>query len=83
MWYDDVTTFAREGIMRAIGHFCIFVGFFLVFALLLGLLLLGASILPSGLAFVMILPAGPGLYCVYAWCYRRLQQGRPRRFGVR
>ncbi|MEZ4387859.1 MAG: hypothetical protein R3D98_09830 [Candidatus Krumholzibacteriia bacterium] len=68
--------------MRAIGHFCIFVGFFLVFALVLGLLILGALAMKSTLAFLMILPAGPGLYVLYVRWYR-LMQDRLRRAGAR
>lgn len=62
--------------MRAIGHFCIFVGFFLVFAGVLALLLLGAMALESSLAFLMLLPALPGLYVLYVRGYRALL-GRP------
>jgi hypothetical protein len=62
--------------MRTIGHFFIFVGFFLVFAGVLALLLLGAMALQSSLAFLMLLPALPGLYVLYVRGYRALL-GRP------
>lgn len=56
--------------MRAIGHFIIFVGFFLLFALALGLLVLGAAALRSTLALLLVLPALPGLYLLYSRGYR-------------
>ena len=56
--------------MRATRHFCIFVAFFLLFALTLGLLMLGAAALRSTLALVMILPALPALYLLYVRGYR-------------
>jgi hypothetical protein len=59
--------------MRAIGHFLVFIGFFLVFALVLGVLIVGATALRSTLALLMILPAMPGLYLLYARGYRRIQ----------
>ena len=62
--------------MRAIGHFIIFVAFFLLFAGALGLLLLGAAALRSTMAFLAILPALPGLYLLYARGYRAVI-GRP------
>ena len=62
--------------MRATGHFCIFVAFFLLFSLTLGLLVLGAAALRSTLALVMILPALPALYLLYVRGYRAVV-GRP------
>jgi hypothetical protein len=56
--------------MRAIGHFVIFVGFFLLFTLSLALLVLGAAALQSTLALLIILPALPGLYLAYTRSYR-------------
>jgi hypothetical protein len=60
----------RRTAMRVIGHFIIFVAFFLLFALTLGLLLLGAAVLRSTLALLAILPCLPGLYLVYSRGYR-------------
>ncbi len=59
--------------MRTIGHFCIFVGFFLAFALLLGLLLLGMSWLRTPLALLLLLPALTGFYALYVRGYRALR----------
>ncbi len=56
--------------MRAIGHFIIFVAFFLLFAVTLGLLLLGAAAVRSTMALLLVLPALPGLYLLYARGYR-------------
>ena len=56
--------------MRATGHFCIFVVFFLLFAVTLGLLVLVAAELRSTLAMGMILPALPALYLLYVRGYR-------------
>jgi hypothetical protein len=66
----------KEGAMRTIGHFIIFIGFFLVFSCLLALLLLGALALESTLVLLMVLPALPGLYMLYVRSYRALL-GRP------
>ncbi|MBD3220574.1 hypothetical protein GF314_04985 [bacterium] len=68
--------------MRAIGHFLIFVAFFLVFAGTLGLLILGATVLRSTVALLLILPAMPGLYVLYTWSYRHVQ-GRLRQKSAR
>ncbi len=62
--------------MRVIGHFIIFVAFFLLFASTLGLLLLGAAALKSTVAFLVILPVLPSLYLLYSRGYRALV-GRP------
>ncbi len=56
--------------MRAVGHFLIFVAFFLVFASLLGLLILGAVTLRSMLAFLLLVPALAGLYLLYVRGFR-------------
>lgn len=56
--------------MRAIGHFCIFVGFFLAFALLLAALLLGAEALRKPQILLLILPALPGFYGLYVRGFR-------------
>lgn len=56
--------------MRALGHFCFFVGFFLVFSLMLGLLLLGVVVLRVPLATLLVLLLLPGLYAVYSRSYR-------------
>jgi len=58
--------------MRTIGHFLIFVAFFLVLALVLGLLVLSAAALQSFLVLLMILPALPGLYFLYTRSCRAL-----------
>jgi len=62
--------------MRAIGHFIIFVAFFLLFAITLGLLVLGAAAMRSTLALGAILPALPCLYLAYSRGYRAVV-GRP------
>lgn len=71
--------------MRTIGHFCIFVGFFLVLALLLGLLLLlGATVLRSPVVLLLVLPFAVGAYGLYVRGYRAVlgQPGqRLRRLG--
>ena len=56
--------------MRAIGHFCLFVGYFLVFALMVGLLLLGVAELRSPVAILNALPLLLGSYGLYARGYR-------------
>ena len=56
--------------MRAIGHFIIFVAFLLLFALSIGLMVLGAAALRSTVALLFILPALPGLYLLYTRSYR-------------
>jgi hypothetical protein len=61
--------------MRTIGHFCIFVGFFLAFASLLGLLLLAVVTVRSPLALLVIVPALFGFYGLYARGYRALLGG--------
>jgi len=58
--------------MRAIGHFLVFVGFFLVFTLCLGFLIFSAAMLRSGLVLLMVVPALPGLYLLYSRGYRSL-----------
>ena len=58
--------------MRAVGHFLIFVAFFLVFAALLGLLILGAATLRSSLVLLILVPALSGLYLLYARGFRQL-----------
>jgi hypothetical protein len=58
--------------MRAIGHFIIFVAFFLLFAVILGLLMLGAAALKSTYPLVAVLLVLPGIYLLYARSYRAL-----------
>ncbi len=65
--------------MRTIGSFGIFLGFFLVFALLVGLLVAGALALRSSLALLMLLPALPGLYVLYVRTYRVVVRPRTSR----
>jgi len=65
--------------MRMIGHFSIFLGFFLVFAIVVGLLVAGALALRSHLVLLMLLPALPGVYALYSRTYRALVHHRPRR----
>jgi hypothetical protein len=60
--------------MRAIGHFIIFISFFLVFAVLLAALVLGAAALRSTTAMLLLLPALPGLYLIYSRGYRAIIQ---------
>ena len=57
--------------MRAIGHFLMFVGFFLTLALVLALIIIGAVTFRSWLVLLMILPAGPAMYAAYCWSYRQ------------
>jgi len=57
--------------MRAIGHFLIFVGFFLMLALVLALIILSAATFRSWFLLLLVLPAGPLLYRIYAWGYRQ------------
>lgn len=61
----------REDIMRAIGHFCLFVGFFLVLSGVVALALLGASLVRTPLVLLTLIPASAGLYRLYSWCCRR------------
>jgi len=63
--------------MRAVGHFACFFGFFLGFALVLGLLVAGAVALESTLVLLMILPALPGFYVLYVRGYRAVVQRAP------
>ncbi|HOX25591.1 MAG TPA: hypothetical protein PLL30_11530 [Candidatus Krumholzibacteria bacterium] len=70
--------------MRAIGHLLLFLGFFLVFAVALGVLLVGAAVLQSSLVLLMTLPALLGLSVLYVRGYRTVvqrsgSQARPQR----
>ncbi len=65
--------------MRTIGSFGIFLGFFVIFAGLVGLLVAGALALRSSLALLMLLPALPGLYVLYVKAYRLLVRPRTSR----
>ncbi len=65
--------------MRILGHLGIFLFFFLLVALTVGLLLAGALVLRSGLAMLMLLPALPGLWLLYGRVHRALVRPRPRR----
>jgi hypothetical protein len=58
--------------MRALGHFSIFLGFFVLLAIVLGLLVAGAVLLRSTLVLLMLLPVLPGLWMLYTRSYRAL-----------
>ncbi|MDD5720044.1 MAG: hypothetical protein PHQ53_10205 [Candidatus Krumholzibacteria bacterium] len=68
--------------MRAIGHFFIFIGFFLVFASLLAMLLVGAMALRSTLALLMVLPVLFGIYLLYHRGYWAARQRATSRRSV-
>jgi hypothetical protein len=65
--------------MRILGHLGIFLLFFLLVALTVGLLLASALVLRSGLAMLMLVPALPGLWLLYGRVYRAVVRPRPRR----
>ena len=68
--------------MRTLGHFLVFVAFFLVFAAAIGLCLLGATVFRSTLVLVLIVPVSAVLWLVYVRCCRLLP-GRSERVNAR
>lgn len=68
--------------MRALGHFLVFVAFFLVFAAAIALCLLGATLCRSTHVLLLIVPVSVGLWLVYVRCCRLLP-GRTQRVNAR